>query len=110
MMYWYFSDGAPFPKWDVGVPCARSHFVALNVASGGLLCEIIDPGKDMMVRLNTKRVRTLIEKMERYVKKTAPNPGDERIGGVCCVTVHNMIKTFKIMIEKYGDNARFYLV
>lgn len=109
-MYWYFSDGAPFPKLDVGVPCGRSHLIALNIASGGLLCKIIDPDKDMMVLLTTRRVRTLIERMERHVKKTAPNPDDERIGDVCCVTIHNMIATFKIMIEKYGDNARFYLI
>lgn len=109
-LHWFRTDGTPFPEEHIGMPCARSHFAALNVASGGLLCKIIDPGEDMMVRLNTKKVSTLIEKMEQYVKETAPNPSDERIGDVCCVTVHNMIKTFQIMIEKYGDNARFYLI
>ncbi len=102
--YWFHVDGRPFTNAEASTQWSNSTLTFLYDASGRVLYDICDGDGEEMVKLNTPRIQKILNRMKQYVAK---NPPDISNPERATPNILNMIATFDIMVEKFGDDARF---
>jgi L-alanine-DL-glutamate epimerase-like enolase superfamily enzyme len=102
--YWFHENGEPFPTSRILVDWSNSTLGGLIAYSGGFLSEICNGCNEEMVRLNTPHIQEVINKMKLHI---ANKPPDICYPKQATPNILNMIATFDIMVERFGDDARF---
>ncbi len=102
--YWFHADGRQFTNAEAYTEWSNSTLIFLVDHSGRFLYDICNGDSEEVVRLNTRRIQKAISKIKQYVADNPPNIScPER----AAPTILNMIATFDIMVERFGDDARF---